>query len=100
MLKRSKNSVLEMFSAINHLYVNLQSDADKELGIEVVGHSLTIQDIPLRTMLLFQVDNNGGVVIQKYAYTENEDESLLEKERFSMRNMPGIEDYIIAAFEL
>lgn len=99
MLKRSKNSILEMFVAINHLYVNLQSDADKELGIEIVGHALTIQDIPETICLLFQVDNNGGVVIQKYDYVDDV-ERLVEKERFSMRDMPGIEDYIIKSFEL
>ncbi len=99
MLKRSKNNVLEMFTAINHLYVNLKSDANKEIGLEVVGHALSWQDVPLHTQLFFQVDNNGGVVIQKYAHAD-EDECLLEKRTFNLRDMPGIEDYIIESFEL
>jgi len=100
MLKRSKNSILEMFAAINHLYVHLKSDEDKELGLEVIGHTLSMQDIPLRTSLFFQVDCDGGVVIQKYAHAPDENEVLLERERFELRDMPGIEDCIIKSFEL
>lgn len=98
MLMLTKNSVLEMFTAIHQLYANLQSTSDKELGIEPVGHALMIQDNPLRTTLFFQVDNNG-VVIQKYAHAD-EDECLLEKKLFDMSDMAGVENYITASFEL
>jgi hypothetical protein len=100
MLVKSKNSVLDMFVAVHHLYTNVQSNSTKELGIEVVGHSLVIEDTPLRTSLHYQVGRESDIiVIQKYAHADD-DHQLLEKKQFSLRDMPGVEDYIIEAFEL
>lgn len=99
MLKKSSNSVLDIFTRVYHMYTHLQSDRAKEIGIETIGHALQITDSPLRTSLFFQSDNNGGVVIKKYGHAEG-DECLLETERFSVTDMHGIEDYIIASFEL
>jgi hypothetical protein len=84
---------------VYHLYTHLQSDSDKEIHIETVGHALTIGDNPLQTMLLFQSDCNGGVVIKKYGYTDDV-ECLVDTDHFKVTDMRGIEDYIIASFEL
>lgn len=100
MLTKSKNSVLDMFVAIHHLYTNVQSSSTKELGIEVVGHSLVIEDTPLRTSLHYQVGRETDViVVQKYAHAED-DHTLLETKQFSLRDMRTVEDYIIETFEL
>lgn len=100
MLAKSKNSVLDMFVAIHHLYVNVQSNNPKELGIEIVGHSLVIEDTPLRTSLHYQVGReHNTVVVQKYAHVDD-DAVMLEKKQFSLCDMPSVEDHIIASFEL
>jgi hypothetical protein len=99
MLKKSSNSVLDLFTRVYHLYTHLQSESNKEINIETIGHALQIDDSPLRTSLFFQSDNNGGVAIKKYAHAEGE-ERLIDVEWFVMTDMPGIEDYIIASFEL
>lgn len=97
MLTKQRNSIMEMFVVVHGLYKNVDIDGQGELGIEVVGHAISITNDPLTVMLFFQSSNTGFFVVQKYAY-EGDCETLVETKDFHHRDLPGIEDYIIAAF--
>ncbi len=97
MLTKQHNSILDMFGKVHGLYKNVDIEGTGELGIEVVGHAISITNDPLTVMLFIHTSNDGFFVVQKYAY-DGDRETLVGTKDFGDRDLPGLEDYIIAAF--
>lgn len=97
-LTKQTNSILEMFDSVHALYKNVDIDGSGELGIEVIGHAISITNDPFTTMLFFQVGVERTIVVQRYSYGTTGVETLVETKTFPVNDRPGMEDYIIATF--